>query len=86
MKEETKTEKIAKKNSKDNLPEQLKTLQVKDWNVRQDYSSKVNQTHIGFFHAHRFVVKRVANNFNVEEAWDFIGELDFMALDILAKQ
>ena len=60
-------------------------LKVKNWFVRQDYNSNVDQTHISFFHDERVMIKLVASNFNVEESWDLIGELDFRKLSELAK-
>ena len=61
-------------------------FKVKDWSVRQSYSPEKNYTAISFFHDERIMIMFTASNFNVEESWDLIGELDFSALSELIKQ
>ncbi|QCX01592.1 hypothetical protein FGM00_16290 [Aggregatimonas sangjinii] len=63
----------------------MKSVSVGDVGAEQTYIPKKNNTQLSFAKHDRFMIKVVANNFNVEETWSFINELDFEALRNLSN-
>jgi hypothetical protein len=66
--------------------QQHRSVNVKGRMARQIYETKANMTTISFFHKKRFMIMITAHDHSVEETWNLVDELDFMALDDLAKQ
>lgn len=63
----------------------MKSVTVKDIGAEQTYIPKKNNTQLSLAIRDRFMIKIVANNFNVEETWALVDELDFKALHHLSN-
>ncbi len=62
---------------------QHRSVNVKGRMARQDYETEKNMTILHFFHKQRFMIMITAHDYNIEETWSLVDELDFEVLDNL---
>lgn len=63
----------------------MRSVSVKDIGAEQTYIQKKNNTQLLFAKHERFMIKVIASNFNVEETWALVDELNFKTLNSLAN-